>query len=124
MDKLGSVGDLVKRLREERNYSQNDVAIQAKVSRAWISRVETGEITNPDPKMLRAIARPLQVRPDELLMAAGYLVGPVPVEKMTRTDILDQVDRLMSELRRREASRREDAASGRRQHLTPVGARV
>jgi transcriptional regulator with XRE-family HTH domain len=98
-----------------------DVARAAGVSDAWLSKVENNLTQTPSPKMLRAIARPLQVRPDDLLMAAGYLVDPVPVEKMTRTDILDQVDRLMSELRRREAHRRDDAASGRRQYLTPVG---
>ena len=58
MARSDTVGKLIRRLRDERKYSQNDVAIQAKVSRAWISRVETGEISDPDPKLLRAIARP------------------------------------------------------------------
>lgn len=96
-----AVGQMIKDLRDKHRYSQKDVASQAGVSHAWLSKVENGVISDPDPKLLRAIARPLQVDPDELLTAAGYISRPSTIDEMSNDELFAQINRLMFEVKKR-----------------------
>ena len=56
-------------LRNQRLLSQDELAERAKVSRAQLSKHENGH-WNPRPRVLRAYAKALGVKPQELLKAA------------------------------------------------------
>lgn len=80
--KQQEVGATIRRLREQRGLTQGQLATYARVSRAWLSRVEIGDIKRPDRARLERIARVLGVAPEILLAAAGYIEKeppPVPV---------------------------------------------
>ncbi len=80
---METLGQLVKRLREEKGLSQRALAIYAGVNNTDISRIEKGETTYVRPDLLRKIAKALRVPVSELLKAIGYLKEeecPVPEE--------------------------------------------
>ena len=65
--------EFVKRTREEKRLSLNDVAANSKrkgkgISNAYVSKIENGQQTNVTPRMLRALADGLQI-PYDLLEA-------------------------------------------------------
>lgn len=63
----------VKRLRKERGYSQNEFAIVAGLTQAYLSRVERG-LANPQLDIINKIANGLGISIEELLhfeMEAG-----------------------------------------------------
>ena len=75
-----SVGDLLRRWREQRRLSQLELALQAEVSTRHLSFVETGR-ASPSREMVLHLAEQLEVPLRErnaLLLAAGY--APVYVE--------------------------------------------
>ena len=67
MDPSG-FGDRLRRLREAKGWSQEELARQAgSVTQAQVSRLESGQRANPKATVLLALARALQVSVDELL---------------------------------------------------------
>ena len=56
----------VKRLRQARGWSQEDLAEAADLHRTYVSGIERG-VRNPTISVVSAIARGLGVSPDELL---------------------------------------------------------
>jgi len=66
MDIRKQVGINVKRLREARHLSQEQLAFEAELHRTYISGVERG-IRNPTVAVVAKIARALSVTPDQLL---------------------------------------------------------
>lgn len=74
-----AIGTLVKRLREERGFTQGQLATYANVSRSWVALVERHKRPRPDPDLLRQVARALQVPAETLMAAAGYRVTPLPM---------------------------------------------
>lgn len=66
------LGTLIKRLREEQNLSQKELAHQARVKRSWLSHVETGERKKPEPERLERVAVALSIPPAKLLALAGH----------------------------------------------------
>ncbi len=95
-DESQGVGALIRRLREERGLTQGQLATYARVSRAWLSRVEIDSIKRPDREKLERVAQALRVPPETLLSAAGYRVGPPPPVQRTRTpqEILKELERV------------------------------
>lgn len=92
-----TIGQLVARLRDERDLKQGELATYAtelsrgtvRVTRPWIAQVEGDRIERPEREKLEAIARVLRVPPENLLAAAGYRVTPLPerqrsLEEMAR----------------------------------------
>jgi transcriptional regulator with XRE-family HTH domain len=66
MDIRKRVGANVRRLRLERELSQEGLADEAGLHRTYISGVERG-VRNPTVTVLERIARALKVKPDRLL---------------------------------------------------------
>lgn len=66
MDVRRQVGNNVKRLREGKHLSQEELAFEAGLHRTYISGVERG-VRNPTVMVLAKIARALGVTPDLLL---------------------------------------------------------
>lgn len=67
-------GEYFSKLRENAGYESQ--AALAKVSGVWnstIARIETGRTKQPDPHTLKKLAPFLNVTPNDLMRAAGYL---------------------------------------------------
>ena len=62
--KLGAV---VKRLREARQLTQAELAKKARISQAYLSRLEAGEKTNPGIQIAQRLAKALGVPVTALL---------------------------------------------------------
>jgi transcriptional regulator with XRE-family HTH domain len=66
-----SFGDRMRLRRQERGWTQLELAKRAEIDPAWISRLESGERTNISLKAARSIARALQVSLDYLADTFG-----------------------------------------------------
>jgi transcriptional regulator with XRE-family HTH domain len=66
MDIRRQVGLNVRKLREKRGWSQEELAFEADLHRTYISGVERG-IRNPTVSVLQEIAKALDVSPSRLL---------------------------------------------------------
>ena len=66
MDIRKQVGINVRRLREGRHLSQEELAFEAELHRTYVSGVERG-IRNPTVTVVAKIAKALDVTPDQLL---------------------------------------------------------
>jgi len=66
MDPRRIVGLNVARLRDERDWSQEELAERAKLHRTYVSGVERG-VRNPTITVLAKLANALSVAPGELL---------------------------------------------------------
>ncbi|MDP9340533.1 MAG: helix-turn-helix domain-containing protein [Actinomycetota bacterium] len=69
------LGDYVKRMRERRGFSVRGLAAAARVDATWLSRLEHGEYTSPDPRHLRLLAQVLEIETADLYVMAGYRGG-------------------------------------------------
>jgi transcriptional regulator with XRE-family HTH domain len=58
---------VLRKLREERNMTQEELAKLAKVTRSHLSLLEAGHRTNPSLDVLKRLARALGVSVTELL---------------------------------------------------------
>ena len=67
------LGSYLIQIRNERGYSQRDLAERCGVSPAEISRVESGKRQKPSPAVLRAIADTLVISYPYLMQLAGYM---------------------------------------------------
>jgi transcriptional regulator with XRE-family HTH domain len=61
-----SIGKNVKKFREKRGFTQEHLAFEARLNRAYIGYIERGE-RNPSTDTLVKIARALKVSPKELI---------------------------------------------------------
>lgn len=66
MDIRGRLGANVKRLREAKGLSQEELAFQADMHRTYVSGIERGK-RNPTVTVLERLAKPLDVTAGELL---------------------------------------------------------
>jgi XRE family transcriptional regulator, master regulator for biofilm formation len=62
------VGDRIKKLREEKGYTINELAQRSHVSKSYISSIERGIQKNPSIKVLRKIAVTLNTSLETILM--------------------------------------------------------
>lgn len=66
MDIRSRLGRNVRRLREEKGWSQEDYADRAEIHRTYVSDIERGR-RNPTITVVEKLAKPLEVKPGELL---------------------------------------------------------
>ena len=66
MDIRGRLAKNLKRLREERGWSQEDLAHEAGLHRTYVSGVERG-VRNPTIMILERFAKALRVQPASLI---------------------------------------------------------
>lgn len=96
------IGALVRRLRDERGYTQGQVVEYTnarlartgdplRVTREWLSFVETGRIERPERERLEAIAHTLNVPAATLWIAAGHRAEAVAVPEPDTLEMLRQV---------------------------------
>lgn len=69
------IGPLLRYLREEKGLSVRGLAAAARVDSTWLSRVERGVHSKPDPRALHRMAQVLGVETLQLFMAADYAGG-------------------------------------------------
>ena len=98
------LGSYLAEIRNERGYSQRDLAEKCGISAAEICRVESGKRQKPSPAVLRAIADALVVSYPYLMQLAGYM-------DESETDPADPLE----EVFRDENGRIVDASSGARE---------
>ncbi|PLS07830.1 helix-turn-helix domain-containing protein [Neobacillus cucumis] len=61
------IGERIKKLREQKNYSITELAEHAKVSKSYLSNIERNLNQNPSIHFLMKITKPLDVSIEELL---------------------------------------------------------
>ncbi|MDJ0513770.1 MAG: helix-turn-helix transcriptional regulator [Methyloceanibacter sp.] len=66
MDSRQVVGRNVRRIREERGLSQEELAFETDLHRTYVSGVERG-VRNPTVLVIDRLAKALKVKPHELL---------------------------------------------------------
>ena len=70
MDICRQVGVNVKRIRSEKNWSQEQFAFETGLHRTYVSGIERG-IRNPTVTIISKMANALGVEPHELLQSTG-----------------------------------------------------
>jgi transcriptional regulator with XRE-family HTH domain len=67
-----ALGRAIRRLRKERDLSQEELGLLAEIHPTWISHIESGR-TNPAWGTVRRIAKVLEVRLSEVVLLAERL---------------------------------------------------
>ena len=67
-----NLGDRIRKLRDQRELTQGQLAQGSSVSQGYLSQLENGEVKNPSAAVLLRVAQAVKVDPDELFEAAGY----------------------------------------------------
>lgn len=97
---MGSLGDLLRDRRAALGMTQVELAEQAGVNQPLVSDIERGKTKLSNPDARRRIARALQVRHVDMLVAAGELypeevpggeVEPRPFKYPEIVDLLESV---------------------------------
>lgn len=68
------LGEAVRRAREERGLSIRKLADRAGVTHSFIAKLEAGRFQTVSPDNLTALARALDVAPEDLFTLSGYTV--------------------------------------------------
>ena len=63
-------GEKIKRLREDRNFSQRQFALQLDITPTYMSKIERGELPPPSEEVVKKMAQLLGCNSDELLADA------------------------------------------------------
>lgn len=79
-------GSYIKKIRESKNMTLNQVALYAEISAAQLSRIETGKRGTPKPPTIEKIARALKIDYNELMKIAGYLESDTSEETQVEKD--------------------------------------
>ena len=90
---MNNLGNWLLQERRKRRWSQAELARRAGVSRPTISNYESGKTQNPNPDVIQAIARILEIPTEDAFRAAGLL--PLKPE---HTPANAQLDYIFSQL--------------------------
>lgn len=89
-------GEQLKKLREQRKLSVNQLAMYAGVSAAAISRIENGHRGVPKPTTIKKLADALKIPYEQLMDIAGYMtageIREQPPEYRTIYDVAAERD--------------------------------
>lgn len=87
-----TLGSTLRKFREERGWSQAQLAMKAGVPRSNISLIELGRLANPRADVLLNLAKALNIRVEELYQAAGYIKEAKVERRMeTAEEILEKL---------------------------------
>lgn len=67
-----SLGSAIKKLRLDRNMSQDSLALDAEISQGYLSLLESGEIEDPRARVFFNLSEALNIDVSVLFEAAGY----------------------------------------------------
>jgi transcriptional regulator with XRE-family HTH domain len=72
---MSTLAQVIKRAREAKGWSQEELAERLGVSKGWVGQVETGRIDRPRPQYLALLEQHLGVSRDELARGMN-MIGP------------------------------------------------
>lgn len=67
------LGDKLKELRGQRDWTQQELAKRSGVKRGYLASIEAGLVKNPSALVFLRLASAFGISPDELYHAAGYI---------------------------------------------------
>jgi transcriptional regulator with XRE-family HTH domain len=73
---IAKLGAWIRQHRQERGWSQADLARAAGISQQQISNIENGLVDTVTWRMIEGLARAFAVTERDLLLAAGLITGP------------------------------------------------
>lgn len=73
---MKKLGEELKRLRTVKHESLRDVEEAIKISNAYLSQLERGEVKTPSPHWLYKLAQHYKVPYESLMATAGYIEEP------------------------------------------------
>jgi transcriptional regulator with XRE-family HTH domain len=73
-----SLGNVLRQARTRRNRSAVDVARAAKISAAYMSKLENDAVKKPSPQVLHRLSEALTVPYAELMRLSGYRLPDMP----------------------------------------------
>jgi len=85
-------GEYLRAVRERKGFSIRQLASLAGVSNAYLSQIETGQRGIPSPDIIKKLAKPLGLKYEDLLAAAGYLErnDSLPLSDAVQTELRDE----------------------------------
>jgi transcriptional regulator with XRE-family HTH domain len=90
-----TLAEFVLRVRRDKRLSLNDVAERGKISNAYVSKIENGLSIKPSLPRLRALAKGLEVDPEELIAVAnGKPLDEASKLKIRFSSLLDHIEQL------------------------------
>jgi len=72
-----ALADFIRKARKAKGISQRQLSMLSGISNSEISRIEAGSRKSTSPDVLKALADPLGVSYEELMVEAGYLSAQV-----------------------------------------------
>lgn len=89
-----SIGEKIKSLRKQKNISASKLSEMAKISKGYLSEIESGKRINLSVKMLKKISEALDIKV-EYLYDEGTIINPfltenILIEKFKKLNISDQ----------------------------------
>jgi HTH-type transcriptional regulator, competence development regulator len=68
------LGEVIKQKRERRKEKLADTARRARISTAYLSKLENDEVQQPSPHILHRLAGALEISYADLMTLAGYVM--------------------------------------------------
>ena len=90
-----TLGNFIKKLRQEKGISGRELARRSEISQAYLSQLETGQNENPTPQILKKLANGLGITSYDLMAIAGHYDKDDLLEPVDETinSILNKVNR-------------------------------
>lgn len=87
---MNEFGKYIKKVRETKGMSLNQVALYSDISAAQLSRIENGKRGVPKPSTIKGISEALKLDYNELMKKAGHIKSDytIPNEQDSNTDNL------------------------------------
>jgi HTH-type transcriptional regulator, competence development regulator len=100
---MNEFGSYIKRIRDSKGLSLNQVALYSDISAAQLSRIENGKRGVPKPATIKKIADALKVDYEELMRVAGHIPditgAPLPaLTKKEEKDIAKDLEKMLNDL--------------------------
>ncbi|WP_153124610.1 helix-turn-helix domain-containing protein [Peribacillus tepidiphilus] len=101
---MSEFGAYIKKIRESKGLTLNQVALYSEISAAQLSRIETGKRGVPKPNTIKKISEALKVDYDELMKVAGYIDDDKPsndlppLSEKEERDIAKQLEKILESM--------------------------